>query len=146
MPRNLTLNFGRPGMAKRLKVEVATEDELLDFANEVRTAAGGEILDALLPGYALDGANCLIANNVNFNSEVLPVNHRDYEIWPSGAWRWAMIPSDPRVARKLAKALNLELYGGRRRSASVILPEAIGNAARAFDEHKAFTKLSGRPR
>lgn len=145
MPQTLTLDFSVTGSpAVLLSVEVATVEELLAFANKVRETAGGDFLGALLPGHALDSAQCLIARNLNFHSEVLPVDtYSEHLQWPSGAWKWMMAPSDPAVAELVAAKLDLELIdnpeedSGEERKA-VVLPEQIGNAAKAFDERKAF--------
>ena len=45
-------------------------DELLKVCNEVRTAGGGSLLDALLPAVPADEDQCIIAKNMNFNCEV----------------------------------------------------------------------------
>lgn len=149
MPHRMILSFGGGGHT----TDVATEEELLDFANQVRAAAGADLLEALLPGRISRANSCLVATNLNFKCSVETYRPRQraaagaiIERWRSGAWKWVMYPYSPQVAFELSQKLDLELvatpnkFGGGV-SQGVLLPEPIGNAARAFDMHAAFTNL-----
>lgn len=126
-------------------VEVATADELIEFVNIGRKAGGANILDALLPSTPVSPTACLIANALNFNCSV-GVRYTDdrstIHAWPSGAWQWIMI-LPPNMSReqstKIVRAYELELVKARH----MLLPEHIGNAARAFDEGQAFQEFGG---
>ncbi len=100
----------------------ATIAEVLDFANAVRKAGGGNPLDALMPAVPEDPTQCLIARNLNFNCEVNGAPGS----FAKGAW--AMSVDDPEVAAKIAQALDLK--GGEYH---VVLPAAIGQVAADFD-------------
>lgn len=135
---------------------VATETELLNFANKVRKAGGADVLDALLPSKMSEPTQCLIARALNFHCYVTPwapVDDRNKDEWSSGAGKWVMIPQRgnaadcEQLARELASALKLRLVrtisedeDGQKGDTvySLMLPEHIGNAASAFDAGAAF--------
>lgn len=121
----------------------ASLDELLEFANKVRVAGGGEILEKLMPGVAANGAACLIARNLNFHSAVLPQSDGSY---------WGMYVTDEKIRNKIVQELNLEIipnrtvwsdqidifhkYGDDESMIEVYgirLPDEIGKVAHAFD-------------
>lgn len=136
--------------------EVATERELLNFANKIRKAGGADILDSLLPSIREDSMSCLVATAVNFQSEVIPwmpakEPHRVLnKYWRDGSEKWLMIPQRGnqddcnKLARELAKKLKLRLLrqslGGKpvEYAYGVLLPKHISNAAQAFDYQVAF--------
>jgi len=113
----------------------ATMDELLEFANAVREAGGGNPIDALMPAIPEDPTSCLIARNLNFNCVV---NAQD------GAWYMAV--PDAALRDRIADALGLAKddatgfdycpddgeYEYLR--CSVVLPPGIGQLAADFDE------------
>lgn len=137
------------------EITIATESELLEFANSVRRVGGADILEALLPSIPSDSLHCLIANALNFSCVVRGVHPRRY--YESGCPQWAMIPhqqtnglSKNDLAQEIADALGLETIWNTHDSQEpathlqdffelqVILPETIGNAALAFDQRVAF--------
>lgn len=122
------------------ELPVATEAELLEFANKVRLAGGGEVISALLPSEKSAPNACLIANALNFDSEV---NVKDGELRNSdNSWTWQMRFTG--VADAKAEAIAVAVGNELRRSLggwfAVTLPGHIGNAAHAFDEGLAFTQ------
>jgi hypothetical protein len=69
--RNVDLNNQVVNSRRELRdVPVATQDELLEFANRLREAGGAELLTDLPVGLALDATQCLIASSLNFESQV----------------------------------------------------------------------------
>lgn len=136
----------------KLVVEVATGDELLAFANSVRRAAGATELSRLTCSRRNNPFECLIANAVNFSSSVIP--RRDQYgttlLWPSQAAQWVMTPEDSSIIQRIVDAVedtwlvdNYDWLGGSLvTQPAVLLPEAIGNAAVAFDYGVAFTELA----
>lgn len=116
-------------------VEVATEAELLEFANKVRAAGGANILDALLPSEPSDPRACLIANALNFSCEV-----RSIGSWPDGVREtyWGMyFPYNMSNAdrSRISEATGCPIDNFY---AALKLPRHIGNAAAAFDAGVAF--------
>lgn len=121
----------------------ATLEELLEFANKVREAGGGNPLDALMPAVPADASQCLIAKNLNFNCEVDK---------PFAGGDWAMnFHSDRETRDAVAEALGLEprttpdlpenmsppqraQYEDEDFSYYVMLPDEIGQVAEEFDE------------
>lgn len=98
----------------------ATLPELIEFANQIREAGGGNPLFALMPAVPQDASQCLIAKNLNFNCRV-----SGYQ------GRWAMW-TDEATADRIADAMGLErVYVLTEHG--VILPEAIGQVATDFD-------------
>lgn len=81
------------------KLPVATEDELLEFANKLRQAGNASLLDSLLPSVKNDQRHCLIARNLNFDSVVVPELSVDGYADDSDVW--AMAPAlNHRLKRK----------------------------------------------
>lgn len=106
-------------------IKYATEEEVLAFANEVREAGGGDLIDALMPSLAGSSKECLIANALNFECAVYP---RPGLVHENGEFsRWVM-GSDNAI--EIAEKLDLDLDPFNR----IKLPRLIGNAAHAFDE------------
>lgn len=144
MPYNMWLNVYGTRTSEKQLVPVATEAELLEFANKVRKAGGAEVIPALLPSLPCDPVACLIANALNFGCEVdgtsvLPAEHG------GGLWMMQFLGGTHKecLTRRnaVAKALNLELYGDDEADwPAVLLPEHIGNAALAFDQYRAFER------
>lgn len=153
MPQTMQLDFGSDdllgGARNVLTVDVATEAELLAFANDVRQAGGAAPLAALLPGVQAQPNACLITNALNFSSTVSLFVRGGWayhgsspsETWPSGAWKWVMTLVDLATIAKISEACGLEIADGRA-GAGLLLPEPIGNAARAFDLGLAFGQLA----
>lgn len=115
----------------------ASFDELLEFANKVRKAGGGNPLDALMPAVPQSAKQCLIAKNLNFNCEV------DTLVETQHAGDWVMKLEDTEIADKIATALDLERldldiddydYDDEYDlNHLVILPPEIGQVAADFD-------------
>lgn len=109
----------------------ATEAELLDFANKVREAGGGNPIEALFPSTVGNSSACLIANALNFDCQVDAV-HEDV---------WTMTIADGpneaerhRRIRAIAEATGCKIwYVSADDPAGIFLPPKIGNAAHAFD-------------
>lgn len=128
-------------------VPVATEEELLDFANRVREAGGADILNALLPSVPNDARSCLIARALNFDCIVKPIfsseraRHDLPEYQSNHSMCWVM-EAEEDIISKLREALNLPAIRiGPYKNLVLVLPEHIGNAALAFDEEEAFAHL-----
>lgn len=135
---------------------VATEQELLDFANKIRKAGGADILDALLPSIPTDPESCLIARALNFRSSVGPAR---FGYFKDGSDLWVMWPqqgdttASNALARKLAKKLRMRVHvqtgdpcplSVEDHASEIVglrLPKHIGNAAWAFDGDLAFEGL-----
>lgn len=145
-------------------LKVATEQELLDFANAIRKAGGANALEALLPSTPGDPKACLIANALNFSCEVggLSMN-KDGEGFPGSQHgdTWFMtFPENMDVdrIRAIAKVVpgvrfawgwdigspefdrntGRHSYPDSKRIPALRLPRHIGNAAEAFDDGRAF--------
>lgn len=133
--------------------KVATEQELLDFANAIRKAGGANVIEALLPSKTSDPKSCLIANALNFNCYVDSLSLADTKLFASGQSRlfasgqsrWFMYLSENMSierARDIAKAVPgirlRHIDDGFGTSLAFSLPEHIGNAAAAFDSGDAF--------
>lgn len=107
--------------------DMATLDEVKDFANAVRAAGGGNPIDALIPAVPQDPSACLIAVNLNFNCEVITND--------SGAW--SMYVTDPDVRDRIAHNLDLDAFDDPKRRGpeyGVVLPRSIAAVAEAFDD------------
>ena len=120
-----------------LEYKYATEQEVLDFANKVREAGGGEVIDELLPAYAGAPNQCLIAKALNFDCSVYPTGNID-GVYPTGniddpATSFWIMDVDSEVADKIADATGCEVHYRGDDYSSLKLPELIGNAAHAFD-------------
>lgn len=119
--------------------ERATFDELLEFANKVREAGGGNPLDALMPAVPEDPSQCLIAKNLNFNCQVdggpgAWANVIEGEA-TSGDW---YMSTDKDVRDRIAEALNLPKVTWKDPSIvyyAVQLPDAIAQIAADFDNY-----------
>lgn len=122
-------------------VQVATEQELLDFANVVRESGGADPIPALLPSYPQNPHACLIANALNFGCSVLPsrtVDSTDAETGEDIAIEgWSMQVDSDELAEAIAVAIGTKSDG-----LYVHLPEHIGNAAAAFDMGVAFADFN----
>ena len=156
MPKTIYIN----DLADRYKV--ATEAELLEFANAVRTAGGANTLSALLPSFIGDSHACLIANALNFKCEITHFGYgsvtvkqarevatgiAETEVFASGAPKWQMLfPENMDEERIHAIAKAIPGCRARRLKPSgrlvMTLPEHIGNAAAAFDSGDAFENFA----
>lgn len=107
--------------------ERASLKELLEFANKVREAGGGNPIDALMPAVPEDSSQCLIAKNLNFNCKV--------DGFVGNGYSWAMWLKDEATRDKISESLDLEKcstspefeYG-------VVLPPEISQIAKDFDD------------
>ena len=145
---------------------VATEEELLDFANKIRAAGGANVLEALLPSTPQDPHACLIANALNFGCRVDGLNSDQWHMELPGSFDFAKAKAiadsvECKVAyvasrydeekafwRSVYEALDAppasdaedwaEDYDGF----VILLPEHIGNAAAAFDDGSAFVDFN----
>lgn len=143
------------------RLEVATEEELLAFANSIRQAGGANVLEALLPSTPSDSSECLIANALNFGCQVGTasgfgvVKHDSAEArFPSRAERWIMqlpenLTDEQRVALDGVEGVVLHevtVFPNephyKEHFYYLALPESIGNAAAAFDAEVAFDNLN----
>lgn len=137
-------------------LQVATEEELLEFANAVREAGGASPIEALIPSAPSVSNQCLIANALNFQSKVDIINEWSVseEYWdrikPKNfrEHTWGMLVESDELAEKIqlsvegtsiVKPKYEEMYF----SAYVVLPAHIGNAAHAFDHGQAFQEFVG---
>lgn len=142
--------------------KVATEQELLDFANAIRKAGGANVIQALLPSEQGDPNRCLIANALNFSCSVGGLMAtKDGDSFPEnseGDYPWFMtFPEnmDTDRIRAIAKIVPGARFawgydedyattqeGGFElrytRVPALRLPLHIGNAAHAFDDGDAF--------
>jgi hypothetical protein len=117
-------------------------EELLEFANGVREAGGGNPLDALMPAVPEDASQCLIAKNLNFNCTVGSVG--------SDGSSWYMAVTDKAIRNRIAERFGLKkinvlddvgLYDEEAHNTytkipvyAVRLPDHIGQVASDFDE------------
>lgn len=118
--------------------KVATEEELLRFANVVRQAGGANPIEALLPSRPEKPSECLIANALNFSCSVnrgaLGYHDDSYEfVW---YMEFPYNMDEDRI-REIAKGAHCRV---RRPGSQLVmqLPRHIGNAAWAFDRRLAF--------
>lgn len=107
--------------------ERAEIDEVISFANDVRAAGGGSLIDGLMPSTPAEPNSCLIANALNFDCEVNAFNGD-----------WYMEVEDGRIGRQIAEHLSLRFYGGEADEddndyCEILLPPKIGYVAQAFD-------------
>lgn len=114
----------------------ATLENLLEFANAVREAGGGNPLDALMPSIPTDPQQCLIAKNLNFNCTVdcAGVSMNQY----GNIDKWVMWLDDREVRNRIAKKLGLfrvNDHDGDREDVcyGIVLPDPIGAVANDFD-------------
>lgn len=109
----------------------ATFEETLEFANAVRRAGGGAVLDALMPAVPQEPKACLIAKNLNFNCTV--DGKYDTDDW------YMYFEENESLRDRIADALGLE-KGDELNSTLgdrifwVKLPPEIGQVAYDFDE------------
>ena len=114
----------------------ASIDELIDFANQVRLAGNGEVIDKLLMSVPQDPENCVIANALNFDSEV-----------SDNFGPWAMEPENNKLVEPICEAMGLEIVyrysedeidegfvpADDNYAAAIKLPKNIYQVAEAFD-------------
>jgi len=105
----------------------ASISEVIDFANKVRKAGGGNIIDSLMPSTPEQSDSCLIANALNF----------DCTIEPNSDDTWSMIIDDVDTGEKIAEKLGLD-YNHHGDSIEIILPKKIGLVAKAFDTYMDY--------
>lgn len=114
--------------------ERATVDELLKFANEVRIAGGGEVINELMLSEPQNSEGCLIATALNFSSTV----NDDYGTW-------AMHPEDTSLVSVICDELGLDSVAEGRNydtgepigeGVGVELPKDISFVAMAFDTYR----------
>lgn len=129
-------------MSKLELTERASLEDLLEFANKVREAGGGNPLEALIPSIPHDTKKCLIARNLNFNCDVRGVyqaeeaalgykrNDPDHE---DVYHLWVMEVESKETRDKIAEALDLVAVSTVERGHIVVLPPEIGAVARDFD-------------
>lgn len=123
-------------------------EQLIDFANEVRKHGGSnDMLSELIPSDPQNSKGCLIANALNFESEIEAGNNDD----------WTMTIEDGDIVRSIGEGLGLryiingteeEFYNESTGEYEysyledeygyVILPEEIGLAAAAFDTYRDY--------
>lgn len=126
----------------------ASFEELLEFANAVREAGGGNPLDALMPAVPEDQTQCLIAKNLNFNCVVNGIGgyHKNLDTGELvGSGFWGMWVESEEVRDNIAAALDLPRVNSQAEyddpddgrtvfySYAVVLPEEIGQVASDFD-------------
>lgn len=116
----------------------ASIEEVLEFANNVRKAGGGQLIDGLFPSIPQEPTYCLIANALNFDCEV---NLSD------GVW--TMDIDDNKLGAEIGQKMNLTYDDGSyvdyvddetgeevidyEGFCSIELPHEIGIVAGAFD-------------
>jgi hypothetical protein len=122
----------------------ADKEELLSFCNEVREAGGNvqaaNLLTSLLPSNPNEPSSCLVANALNFECEVDGYGgpqSKAFDATNEDSQQWAM-----RTTFDIAEAIHAKMglpVAHKSLGSFVLLPERIGNAARAFDEgHPEF--------
>jgi hypothetical protein len=123
---------------------------LLAFANDVRRSGGADLIEGLFDSKPGNAGECLIARALNFSCYV-DVASNSVERYPCGAQAWWMViegPEGVERANKIAEDLGLEAAwaespdGDWVGTRAVVLPEPIGLAALAFDQHEAFTEYA----
>lgn len=134
--------------------KMATEAETLEFCNKVRAAGGGDALGALFESDPGDQMTCLIANGLNFDCCVRPVEDMPDSTSREQLMRdaklvgepWEMICPSREVRDKIAAALGLVKIdreeGGdgawepleEDERFSVVLPDEITLVAETFDD------------
>lgn len=111
----------------------ASISEVIDFANKVRKAGGGNIIDSLMPSTPEQSDSCLIANALNFDCSIEPqINDI-----------WFMIVDDVIIGEKIAQELGLkyQVYdetGEFSSTVNIVLPKEIGLVAKAFDTYMDY--------
>lgn len=120
------LTFSDPAYLEAIRHR-ADVDEVIDFANKIRKAGGGNLIDELIPSTPEDTKSCLIANALNFHCKVEP-NWNQY----TGQNEWVMIIEDHDTGINIAETLDLE-YFDTDNIVVITLPTRIGLVAEAFD-------------
>lgn len=130
-------------MPKYKHLEYATQEETLAFANMVRQAGGGEVISELMPSEPEQSNSCLIANALNFNSNIQPLNdaNGDLVMFADGSQQWIMRVSNDELAKRIAthigcNTVRVDSYGWRVSKDGELalkLPKRIGNVADVFD-------------
>lgn len=123
------------------KLPVATEDELLEFANKLRRAGNASLLDALLPSVQGDTHKCLIARNLNFDSMVEP--EFSEKRYADGSGVWVMTPTlNYRLKRKDSQVADIERANEQVRALAkaarlrtITIQERVYDKTREFDWH-----------
>jgi hypothetical protein len=128
----------------------ASETDVLDFANAVRRAGGGNIIGALTPSTPGESDACLIANAHNFGGEIRPlanavtpardtlrgrIGQRISEFDAPGGI-WSMGITDHEAAVSIGEALNLPVWVPDPDSAElaeIALPACFTRIAETFD-------------
>lgn len=109
--------------------ERASIEELLEFANMVRSGGGGEVIDDLLMSTPQDSSECLIANALNFDCKVNSEH--------GGAW--SMQSGDEDFNNKLADIIGHGTVSYDQdyedEVVGAILPDKIWKVAVAFDSY-----------
>lgn len=156
------------GTVDGVDIEFAEEGEVLAFANKLREAGDADPIGALMPSTPGNSQACLIANALNFQSQVTLL----YESFPSygvnnggdeGSWIMAFPENmDEDRIREIAEAVGCEtitvwkagnsaayinkpkgdghfLLDPYERRLVIKLPRLIGNAAHAFDRKLGWT-------
>lgn len=103
----------------------ASIDSVIKFANAIRSAGGGNLIDSLMPSEPQNSNSCLIANALNFDCEVNGTNGM-----------WHMEVEDGYLGKEIATKLNLDYHYDEECYAAVCqinLPKEIGYVAEAFD-------------
>jgi hypothetical protein len=105
----------------------ASIQEVIDFANKVRKAGGGNIIDDLIPSEPESSNSCLIANALNFHSEI--------EADSNGVWQ--MTIHDIETGKAISEEVGLDIIIDEEYNLAIIdLPENIGFVAKAFDSYQ----------
>lgn len=112
-------------------LKYASENEVLEFANAVRKAGGGNVISALLPAHPGQTDSCLIARALNFSCKIIPDEDHKFA---DGSQRWLMVVETDELARKIAKKCHLRTKRNDDCRLEIILPKRIGNVAATFDD------------
>lgn len=145
MPDNIVLYDG----TKEIHTTVATENELLEFVNTIRSIGGADFLEALIPSKPKHHKKCLLAQALNFECEVGGLYPAmKYE---DGSWVWTMkihqenIFDSNQLSKKIANELGLPVFiQSDNFRVSIVLPKEIGNVASAFDQGIKFVEYQDR--
>jgi hypothetical protein len=119
--------LARPGVLQAIRYR-ATVDALLHFANRVRELGGADFIDKLMPSTPDNAESCLIANALNFNSQIM--GHKGV---------WSMHVANLELAEEISDGMDLAVYhefdDEIYRGSAITLPEEIGLVALAFDSN-----------
>lgn len=111
--------------------ERAEVSEVIEFANKVREAGGGDVISGLLPSIPETPNSCLIANALNFDCSV-----NGDGIDENGDSIWYMVTEDESIQEKIAEKLGLDTHLVSGVHKSIRLPVEIGLVAEAFDTYR----------